>query len=141
MILKCKGREFLLPFVNMRTQKFNWQENTNSSVRYKIVTIITTWNLKIGGKYWAKKLQFFRRGEGSEELFFFFERGNIINHVHEFTEITGTLKILKNWLIKVWTKIKTYTPYIQDWKSKMSLLHVFPLKLKGEICFSTKKSP
>ena len=55
--------------------------------------------LKDRGVNIEQKIAIFRRGEGSEELFF--ERGKIIHHVHEFTEITGTLKILKNWLIKV----------------------------------------
>ena len=114
------------------------------AVRYKIVTIIntrTTWKLKDRGVNIEKKLQILRRGEGSEELFFL--KGAIVNHVHEFTEITGTLKILKNWLIKVWTIIKTYTPYIQSIEiKKCPLWHTFPLKLKWEICFFfNKKSP
>ena len=44
----------------------------------------------------SQKIAIFRRGEGREE--FFFERGKIIYHVyhvHKFTEITGTLKMLK----------------------------------------------
>ena len=38
--------------------------------------------LKDRGVNIEQKIAIFRRGEGSEELFF--ERGNIINHVHEF---------------------------------------------------------
>ena len=49
--------------------------------------------LKDWGVNMEQKIAIFRRGEGREE--FFFERGKIIYHVHKFTEITGTLKMLK----------------------------------------------
>ena len=72
----------------------------------------------------SQKIAIFRRGEGSEELFF--EGGNIINHCHEFTEITGTLKILKDWLIKVNYILDLYTLYSKNGNQKMSFVTYIP---------------
>ena len=48
--------------------------------------------LKDWGVNIEQKLQFLGGGREAKN---FFLKGAIIHHVHEFTEITGTLKILK----------------------------------------------